>query len=450
MKYNAKVRCIIILGLMIFFPALDGFGKKLYKKVEKSIYAKPNAKKIIYADKILTVEKLKRFNLSQQQKQKAKSLYDLYTSHNLGGDLESQDFVNVVKFVNYFSKVYRSKLGKLESFRNIYIHPSKGILKRPIQFFHHKQIYIHFNQFDPLSKKGGYKTFYRSIDYNSEEIFASLESVLSNKRHSATVLKELKLLHNLRLNPHILFLKDAGVFATQDRKETINKFMYHTELFDADLSLFYKKSFEDFEVLDIFLQASQGLDELHRHRYVHRDLKPANILLKFTNGHYKIVLADFGLSQHYRDDEFGRSLRGTRGYIAPDLCRNYVVNQWSCRTFFECARADIYSLGLSFYSILAQRKNAVKKYTYGINSIALDKKNSSMHDSIQQRIDEYRAFYDEGLASHEPLFEGKNDQILYLNALVWRMIHPDGDSRPTLETIIAELNSMKTAMRAQQ
>ena len=99
---------------------------------------------------------------------------------------------------------------------------------------------------------------------------------------------------------------------------------------------------------DVIRQTAAGLQHAHDNGTIHRDIKPANLLVD-ADGHVKI--ADFGLSkiEAEADDEFslqmifGHDCLGTADYIAPEqtLDSNAVDG-----------RADLYSLGCTFYATL--------------------------------------------------------------------------------------------------
>lgn len=96
-------------------------------------------------------------------------------------------------------------------------------------------------------------------------------------------------------------------------------------------------------------QASLGLQHAHEAGLVHRDIKPSNLLLERT-GTVKIL--DLGLARFFHDEtddlskRYSESPIGTMDYMAPEQALN------SHRVDI---RADIYSLGATFYFLLAGR-----------------------------------------------------------------------------------------------
>ena len=95
-------------------------------------------------------------------------------------------------------------------------------------------------------------------------------------------------------------------------------------------------------------QSAQGLDHAFQVGVIHRDIKPGNILVD-RQGAAKIL--DMGLARFYHNDDDmltkkydEKSVLGTADYVAPEQTIN---------SHDVDVRADIYSLGATFYFLLA-------------------------------------------------------------------------------------------------
>ncbi|MGB2753625.1 MAG: serine/threonine-protein kinase [Phycisphaerae bacterium] len=99
--------------------------------------------------------------------------------------------------------------------------------------------------------------------------------------------------------------------------------------------------------LRIIIQIAEALAHAHSRGFIHRDVKPKNIMIT-KEGVAK--LADMGLARHAEDasaalEEAGKAY-GTPYYIAPEQVRGDPRID---------SRADIYSLGATFYEMLTGR-----------------------------------------------------------------------------------------------
>ncbi len=102
------------------------------------------------------------------------------------------------------------------------------------------------------------------------------------------------------------------------------------------------------EFLSIAVQCADALAAAHARSIIHRDIKPENIMLN-AGGLVKVL--DFGLARQVQvvDDSAATvsvqssDYAGTPGYMAPEVLREHEVD----------ARADIFSLGVVFYEMLA-------------------------------------------------------------------------------------------------
>jgi len=72
------------------------------------------------------------------------------------------------------------------------------------------------------------------------------------------------------------------------------------------------------QLVDIVLQAAQGLDAAHRRSIIHRDIKPSNILITPAGG---VKIIDFGLAKSLWDESSITAtdmVVGTPRYISPE------------------------------------------------------------------------------------------------------------------------------------
>ncbi len=98
--------------------------------------------------------------------------------------------------------------------------------------------------------------------------------------------------------------------------------------------------------VDIVRQVADGLAFAHRHQIIHCDMKPENILVT-PDGVAKVV--DFGLAKSLGGDAMrvtqDGTILGTPRYMSPEQCAGGHLDH----------RTDIYSLGATFYRMVAGR-----------------------------------------------------------------------------------------------
>jgi serine/threonine-protein kinase len=98
----------------------------------------------------------------------------------------------------------------------------------------------------------------------------------------------------------------------------------------------------------LFAQACSALTEAHDHGIIHRDLKPENLMInRRRDGSEHLKVLDFGLAKLREPGEAssistGKQVIGTPYYMSPEQVRGELLDP----------RADVYSLGATFYRVI--------------------------------------------------------------------------------------------------
>jgi serine/threonine protein kinase/formylglycine-generating enzyme required for sulfatase activity len=93
----------------------------------------------------------------------------------------------------------------------------------------------------------------------------------------------------------------------------------------------------------LIAEAAKALQAAHEQGLIHRDIKPSNLMLT-NDGHVKV--SDFGLAKHENKESTlstqAGTILGTPAFMSPEQCRGEKLD----------ARADIYSLGATYFALL--------------------------------------------------------------------------------------------------
>ncbi|WP_433622011.1 serine/threonine-protein kinase [Nocardia sp. CA-120079] len=149
---------------------------------------------------------------------------------------------------------------------------------------------------------------------------------------------------------HIATLEHPNIVAVYDRGSEDDQLwisMQYIDGGDAATAVRTRGALPVARAVRIISEAAKGLDFAHAHGVLHRDVKPANILLGQPAGGQdeRVVVADFGIAKALEDTQ-GLTSKGmllaTFAYTAPERFNFTAVD----------ARADVYSLGCTFYHLL--------------------------------------------------------------------------------------------------
>lgn len=164
-------------------------------------------------------------------------------------------------------------------------------------------------------------------------------------------------------NEHLLIVMefaDSGDLDRQIKSRASNAFNY----------------FQEHEALFLFLQLCLSVDHIHSHSMLHRDIKGANILLTSTG---LIKLGDFGFSHQYDDTVSGvvaNTFCGTPYYLAPELWNNQRYSK----------KADVWSLGVLLYEILALKRPFAANNMKGLMAKVLSGEYEPLPDVFSQEF----------------------------------------------------------------
>ncbi len=107
------------------------------------------------------------------------------------------------------------------------------------------------------------------------------------------------------------------------------------------------RSLKESEVIRMGISLCQALEACHRAGLLHRDVKPENILVDTRHPPgVRYLLGDFGSVTGIGGDREANEMEGTLNYMAPEAAEHKGAD----------IRADLYSLGLTLYSLMNQRR----------------------------------------------------------------------------------------------
>jgi serine/threonine-protein kinase len=154
-------------------------------------------------------------------------------------------------------------------------------------------------------------------------------------------------------SPHVVRVTDvdqtpAGAFIVMEYLEGRTLQTLYEDLYHAGLRLSYA------DALEYAMQMLEGVEAAHRTGIVHRDLKPDNVMITLdAKGRAVLKLLDFGIAKLKVSGDFDRGLTrpgvimGTPEYMAPEQAFSADAVD---------ARADIFSLGVMIFEMLAGRR----------------------------------------------------------------------------------------------
>ena len=215
--------------------------------------------------------------------------------------------------------------------------------------FSYKDLHYSTKGFKEKLGEGGFGAVYRGVLANRTIVVAvkQLEGIEQGEKQFRMEVATISSTHHLNLVRLIGFCSEGRhrLLVYEFMKNgSLDNFLFPTEGHSGRL-LNWENRFS------IALGTARGITYLHeecRDCIVHCDIKPENILL---DENYNAKVSDFGLAKliNHRDDRYRTltSVRGTRGYLAPEWLANLPIT----------SKSDVYSYGMVLLEIVSGRRN---------------------------------------------------------------------------------------------
>ena len=197
---------------------------------------------------------------------------------------------------------------------------------------------------------------YYNEGYSKADLIASYESEIQN------YVQEYKLMKELQGESNIVSCDDFTMVPHEDGIG--GDIFIRMELLTSLQQILRERSLSEQEIIKLGKDISHALVLCESKNIIHRDIKPANIMVS-QFGNYK--LGDFGVSKIMDHATFATSM-GTPEYQAPEIVHMERYGQ----------AADIYSLGITLYWLLNNRRmpfiNANQQITLVVKNEAMDRR----------------------------------------------------------------------------
>ena len=197
---------------------------------------------------------------------------------------------------------------------------------------------------------------YYNEGYSKADLIASYESEIQN------YVQEYKLMKELQGESNIVSCDDFTMVPHEDGIG--GDIFIRMELLTSLQQILRERSLSEQEIIKLGKDISHALVLCERKNIIHRDIKPANIMVS-QFGNYK--LGDFGVSKIMDHATFATAM-GTPEYQAPEVVHMERYGQ----------AADIYSLGITLYWLLNNRRmpfiDANQQITLVVKNEAMDRR----------------------------------------------------------------------------
>lgn len=222
--------------------------------------------------------------------------------------------------------------------------------------FSHEDLSSFTSNFSTKIGSGAFGQVYKGEFPNGVKV--AVKVLLQNKIVEETFMAEVG---TMGKTCHRNVVRLNGFCFDEKMKALVYEYMENGSL---DMILYKKKISVDWETLyGIAVATARGLSYLHEGcivKIIHHDVKPANVLL---DSNYSPKVTDFGLANLIDENKTHitmSEMRGTRGYVAPEMLIPYAQVTQKC---------DVYSFGMLLFDILRTRSTDQQRHGWFPNQV---------------------------------------------------------------------------------
>ncbi|XP_003199454.2 casein kinase II subunit alpha isoform X1 [Danio rerio] len=228
--------------------------------------------------------------------------------------------------------------GPVKSRARVYTEVNTHRPKEYWDYQSHKPQWGNHEDFQMVTKLGigKYSDVFEAINItNNEKVVVKTLKPVKRKK----ILREVKILENLRGGPNIISLidmvKDPVIRTPALVFEHVN---------NTDFKQLYQ-SLTDYDIRFYMFEILKALDFSHSMGIMHRDVKPHNIMI--DHEHRKLRLIDWGLAEFYHPGQEYNVRVASRYFKGPELLIDYQMYDYSL---------DMWSLGCMLASMIFRKE----------------------------------------------------------------------------------------------
>ncbi|KAM8915168.1 NUAK family SNF1-like kinase 2 [Spinachia spinachia] len=210
------------------------------------------------------------------------------------------------------------------------------VKRQAVKRHHHKHNLKHRYEFMETLGKGTYGKVKKAEERCGRLV--AIKSIrkekIKDEQDLVHIRREIEIMSSL-CHPHIITIFE--VFENKDKIVIVMEYASRGDLYDYVCD---KRSISEREARHFFRQIVSAVHYCHQNGIVHRDLKLENILL---DGNGNVKIADFGLSNLFRGDEYLQTFCGSPLYASPEIVNGRP---------YRGPEVDTWSLGVLLYTMV--------------------------------------------------------------------------------------------------